>query len=519
MSGTSDPVDRASFEQMRGMPRDLFNERLIERVHPPQWQNPRPRERYNLVVVGAGTAGLNCAAAAAALGGKVALIERNLLGGDCLNVGCVPSKILVRSARVLADMRNAEEFGVRMPAGIETDFGWTMERLRRLRSRLAQHDSAARFRELGVDVFFGDARFCGPDAVDVNGARLRFARAVIATGASAMLPDIPGLAETGVLTNETVFDLTERPKRLLVIGGGPLGCEIAQAFRRLGSEVSLIHRAAQFLPQEEREAAQLLDASFQKDGMQLHLNTEVQRIERGENGKTLHLLKEARQIEIHGDEIVIGAGRAPNVKNLGLEAAGVAYDERKGVQVDDRLRTSNPRIYAAGDVCLATQYTHMAEASARIVIQNALFAGRKKLSDLVVPWCTYTDPEIAHVGLYVRQAHMQKIAVRTYTVPMNDVDRAILDGEEVGFVKISVRAGTDKIIGATVVGRHAGEMINEITLAMVAGVGLKTIGEVIHSYPTQAESIRRAADAYNKSRLTPFWQRLSARWLAWRLGQ
>ncbi len=304
-----------------------------------------------------------------------------------------------------------------------------------------------------------------------------------------------------------------------MIGGGPLGCEIAQAFRRLGSEVSLIHRDAQFLPQEEREAAQMLDASFQKDGMQLHLNTEVQRIERSEHGKTLHLLKEARQTQIHGDEIVIGAGRAPNVKNLGLEAAGVAYEERKGVQVDDRLRTSNPRIYAAGDVCLATQYTHMAEASARIVIQNALFAGRKTLSGLVVPWCTYTDPEIAHVGLYVRQAHMLKIAVRTFTVPMNDVDRAILDGEEVGFVKISVRAGTDKIIGATVVGRHAGEMINEITLAMVAGVGLKTIGEVIHSYPTQAEAIRRAADAYNKSRLTPFRQWLAARWLSWRLGQ
>ena len=512
--------DHASaFEPAPVLPRDLFNERLLECVHPPQWENPTPRERYNLVVIGAGTAGLNCAAAAAALGGKVALIERNLMGGDCLNVGCVPSKILIRAARVLADMRNAEEFGVRMPAGIETDFGWTMERLRRLRARVAHHDSAVRFRRLGVDVFFGNACFIGHDAVEVNGARLRFARAVIATGASAMRPDIPGLAQTGFLTNETVFNLTERPKRLLVIGGGPLGCEMAQAFQRLCSAVTFIHRAPHFLPQEEREAAQLLDEAFQRDGIQLHLNTEVQRVESTQNGKTLHLIKEAKQTTVEGDEILVGAGRKPNVKNLGLEAAGVKYDEKQGVHVDDCLRTSNPRIYAAGDICLETQYTHMAEASARIVVQNALFAGRKKLSALVVPWCTYTDPEIAHVGLYVKQAHMHKIPVRTYTVPMNDVDRAILDGEELGFVKISVRAGTDKIIGATIVGRHAGEMINEVTLAMVAGVGLKTIGEVIHSYPTQAEAIRRAADAYNKTRLTPFRQRLAARWLAWRLSR
>ena len=505
----------AAFEPAPVLPRDVFNERLIARVHPAQWRNPEPLPRYNLVVIGAGTAGLTCAAAVAGLGGKVALIERNLMGGDCLNVGCVPSKILIRSARVLADMRSAEEFGVRIPAGIEADFEWAMERLRRLRARIGQHDSAARFKELGVDVWFGDARFSAHDAVEVGGVTLRFAKAVIATGASAMAPDIQGLAETGFLTNETVFNLTQRPRRLLVIGGGPLGCELAQAFRRLGSEVSIIHRNPQFLPQEEREATQLLAQAFQRDGIQLHLNTEVQRVERRAEGKTLHLLKEAKLTTVDGDEIFVGAGRAPNVKGLNLEVAGVDYDEEKGVHVDDYLRTSNPLIYAAGDVCLTTQYTHMAEATARIVVQNALFKGRKKLSALVVPWCTFTDPEIAHVGLYVRQAHMQKIPVRTYTVPMNDVDRAITDGEEVGFVKIHVRAGSDKIIGATLVGRHAGEMVNEITLAMVAGIGLKTIGEVIHSYPTQAEAIRRAADAYNKTRLTPFLKRLAARWLTW----
>ena len=497
------------------LPRDACNARLISLVHPPQWQNPPPQPRYNLVVLGAGTAGLNCAAAVAGLGGKVALIERHLMGGDCLNVGCVPSKMMIRSARVLADFRNAEQFGVRPPSLVDADFGLAMERMRRLRARISQHDSAARFKELGVDVFFGEARFSAPNAVEVGGVTLRFAKAVIATGARAVTPDIPGLAQAGYLTNETIFNLTQRPARLLVIGGGPLGCELAQAFHRLGSTVSIIQCQPRFLPQEEREAAQLLAQAFQRDGIQLHLNTEVQRVERQEQGKVVHLRKEARETAVTTDEILVGAGRAPNVERLNLEAADVRYDDTIGVHVNDFLQTSNPAIYAAGDVCLATQYTHMAEASARIVVQNALFRGRKRLSALTVPWCTFTDPEIAHVGLYVRQAHEKRIPVKTFTVPMNDVDRAITDGEEGGFVKIHVEAGSDRILGATIVGRHAGEMINEISLAMVAGIGLKTISGVIHSYPTQAEAIRRAADAYNKTRLTPLLKRFATRWLAW----
>ncbi len=496
-------------------PNDLHNVRLAARVHPPHWQNPTPEKRYNLVVIGAGTAGLNCAAAVAGLGGKVALIERHLMGGDCLNVGCIPSKILIRSARVMTDFRNAEDFGVPPPTGIDTEFGLTMERLRRLRARISQHDSAARFRELGVDVFFGNARFVSAEAIEVDGAVLRFAKAVIATGARSVDPRIPGIADVGYLSNETVFNLTDRPARLMVIGGGPLGCELAQAFHRLGSKVSIIQREPRFLPREEREAAQLLAQSFQRDGMQLHLNTEALRVEPSPQGKIVHLLKEARPSTVVVDEIFVAAGRAPNVEGLNLEAAGVRYDDTIGVHVNDFLQSSNPAIYAAGDVCLSTQYTHMAEASARIVVQNALFKGRRKLSALIIPWCTFTDPEIAHVGLYVSQAHERGIAVKTYTVPMNDVDRAITDGEEVGFVKIHVKAGSDRIIGATIVARHAGEMINEISLAMVAGVGLRTIAEVIHSYPTQAAAIRLAADAYNRTRLTPTLKRLSSRWLAW----
>jgi len=501
--------------ELRLLPHDKHNARLVSHVHPLDWHNPKPIPCYNLVVIGAGTAGLISAAAVAGLGGKVALIERHLMGGDCLNVGCVPSKMLIRSSRLYADFHNAEQFGARPPNGVEVDFEMAMERMRRLRARISQHDSAKRFQDLGVDVLFGDAHFSEPNAVQVAGLTLRFKKAVIATGARAVTPSIPGLAEAGYLTNETVFNLTQRPSRLLVIGGGPLGCELAQAFRRLGSEVTIIQHEPQFLPKEEREAAQLLAHAFGRDGIHVHLNTEVKQVDRSEQGKLVHVVSEGKQTTLAADEILAGTGRAPNVEGLNLEAAGVDYDGKKGVCVNDYLQTSNSSIYAAGDICLTTKFTHMAEASARIVVQNALFKGRKKLSALTIPWCTYTDPEIAHVGLYVREALEKGIPVKTFTIPMNDVDRAITDGEEEGFVKIHIKEGTDRILGATIVARHAGEMINEISLAMVAKIGLKTLGEVIHSYPTQAEAIKKAADAYNKTRLTPLFKRFSTSWLAW----
>ena len=349
----------------------------------------------------------------------------------------------------------------------------------------------------------------------VRGATLRFAKAVIATGARAQQPSIDGLDAAGYLTNETVFNLTERPRRLMVIGGGPLGCELAQAFARLGSEVTIAQRDPFFLPGEERDAAEILSQALARDGIRVWLNTEVKKVVRSGGEKRVQLVSYDQEALVAVDEILVGAGRAPNVEGLNLEAAGVEYDEDEGVHVDDFLRTTNRRIYAAGDVALQLKFTHAADASARIVVQNALFLGRKKLSSLTIPWCTYTDPEIAHVGMYVREARERRIPVKTFTVPMSDVDRAVADGEEEGFVKIHVREGTDRILGATIVARHAGEMINEITLAMVAGIGLRTISRVIHSYPTQAEAIRKAADAYLSTRLTPFFKKLSARWLAW----
>ncbi len=496
-------------------PVDAHNLNLLSNIHPPDWKNPEPSPRYNLVVIGAGTAGLVTAAGAAGLGAKVALVERHLMGGDCLNVGCVPSKAIIRSSRAVAELQDAAQFGLRVPPGVETDFAAVMERMRRLRARISEHDSAKRFKDLEVDVFLGEARFSGRDTVEVDGKTLKFKKAVIATGTRPAHPKIEGLAEAGFLTNETVFSLTERPRRLAVIGGGPIGCELAQAFRRLGSEVTLFHNASHILNREDSDAAEIIQQSFIRDGIRLILNCKTTRVEKKNGEKVIHIECGGKKDEIAVDEILVGAGRAPNVEGLNLETVGVKYDKREGVVVNDRLQTTNPRIYAAGDICLKYKFTHTADATARIVIQNALFGGRKKLSALTISWCTYTDPEIAHVGMYERDARERRIDVDTFTRPLNDVDRAIADGEEDGFVKVHVKKGTDKILGATIVARHAGEMISEMTLAIVGNLGLRTLSNVIHTYPTQAEAIKQVADAYNRTRLTPFIKGLFSRWLTW----
>lgn len=498
------------------LPHDAHNEALVSNVHPVDWQNPEPVPRYNLVVIGGGTAGLVTAAGAAGLGAKVALVERHLLGGDCLNVGCVPSKCIIRSSRVVSDIRDAIQFGLRVPEGTEVDFPAVMERMRRLRARISDHDSVRRFKELGVDVFLGEGHFSGAETVEVEGKALKFKKAVIATGTRPVHPAIEGIAEVGFLTNETVFSLTERPRRLAVIGGGPIGCELAQTFRRLGCEVTLFHNASHILNREDSDAAEIIQQSFIRDGIHLILNCKTKRVEKKNGDKVIHIDCGGKTDTIAVDEILVGAGRSPNVEGLNLEGVGVKYDKREGVKVNEQLQTTNPRIYAAGDICLKYKFTHTADATARMVIQNALFFGQRKVSALTIPWCTYTDPEIAHVGMYEQDAKEKGIEVETYVRPLKDVDRAITDGEEEGFVKVHVKKGTDEILGATIAARHAGEMISELTLAIVGNLGLKTLGQVIHTYPTQAEAIKQVADAYNRTRLTPFIKGLFARWLAWR---
>jgi pyruvate/2-oxoglutarate dehydrogenase complex dihydrolipoamide dehydrogenase (E3) component len=494
---------------------DAHERERLQNIHPSGWRNPQPKDQYNLVVIGAGTAGLVAAHAAAALGAKVALVERHLLGGDCLNVGCVPSKTLIRTARLYAEMRNAEHYGAKIPSDIRVNFSSVMQRMRAARARISRVDSVHRLIEAGVDVFFGTARFCATNALTVDGAKLHFKKALIATGARPDMPAIPGLAEAGYLTNENVFDLTELPRRLMVIGGGPLGCELAQAFCRFGAQTIIAEEKPMFLPKEERDAAQILSNAFMQDGIEVRLNTEAVKVRVEQGQKLVDLVSADYKTTVAVDAILAGTGRVPNVDDMDLEVAGVDYDNEVGIRVNDFLQTSNPRIYAAGDACLEHKFTHTADASARIVVQNALFLGRKRVSALTIPWCTYTDPEVAHVGLYVRGAQAQGIPVKSFTIPMHDVDRAITDSEQEGFVKIHVKEGTDRILGATIVARHAGEMINEITLAMVTGIGLRTLSRIIHAYPTQAEAIRKAADAYNRSRLTPTVKWLFRHWLAW----
>jgi pyruvate/2-oxoglutarate dehydrogenase complex dihydrolipoamide dehydrogenase (E3) component len=499
------------------LPHDESNERLAQNVRPREWKNPSPASRYNLVVIGAGTAGLVTAAGAAGLGAKVALIERDRMGGDCLNAGCVPSKGIIRAGRAAHDARSAAQFGVTCGDAISIDFKKAMERMRRIRAGLSEHDSAERFsRELGADVFFGTGKFLGPDSIGVGGTVLRFKKAAICTGTRPAAPAIPGIEEAGYLTNENVFQLTELPARLIVIGGGPIGCELAQTFARLGSRVTLLHAHGHVLPREDDDAAALVQKSLVRDGVELLLDVKVIQAARRGRDKIVSVEHRGGKKEQAADEILVGIGRAPNVEGLDLEKAGIAFDPRLGIGVDDRLRTTNPRVYAAGDICFPYKFTHTADALARIVIANALFGGRQKGSSLVIPWCTYTDPEVAHVGMYENDARRRGIDVHTLTVPLSDVDRAVLDGETEGFARVHLKKGTDKILGATIVARHAGDMINELTLAMTAGLGLSAIGKTIHPYPTQGEAVKKLSDAYNRMRLTPLIKKALTTWLAWR---
>ncbi|KAF4515797.1 hypothetical protein B566_EDAN000032 [Ephemera danica] len=505
------------------LPDDEHNQRLIANVHPSDWVNPEPSGRYNLVVIGAGTAGLITAVIAASVGAKVALIEQHLMGGDCLNVGCVPSKGMIRAARAWADLRTAAEFGLHIPAGVQYDFGAAMARMRKLRARISHHDSAQRYTHLGVEVFIGTARFAGPDTVTVEGPAgnrtLRFVNAAICTGARASALSVPGLQEAGYLTNETVFSLTELPPRLAVIGAGPIGCELAQAFARFGSQVYVIEAQHGILPNEDRDAAQIVEQQMAKDGVQFLCCGKDLKISKADGGKHLTVDSHGQQYDVTVDEILVGVGRTPNVEGLGLDAVGVEFD-KTGVTVNGRLQTSNPRIFAAGDVCSRYKFTHAADAMAQIVIQNALFPhpfglGYASVDALIMPWCTFTEPEVAHVGMYEKDAKEKGLEVETYTFKLDEVDRAILDGEDDGFARVHIQKGSDKILGATIVAAHAGEMISEFSVLMKAGLGAKAIAGTIHPYPTQAEVTKKVVNLWRKAHFTPATKSWLMKLFAW----
>lgn len=494
------------------VPTDEHNRTLVENVHPEGWENPTPEGRYNLVVLGAGTGGLISAVVAASLGARVALIERHLMGGDCLNVGCVPSKGVISAARAFQGVRESPNFGVRLAGEPEIEFSAVMERMRRIRTEISHHDSAKRYRdEIGVDVYLGEGRFTSKDSIEVDGRTLRFARAIIATGARAAVPQIPGLEEAGYLTNENLFTLTELPKRFAVVGSGPIGCEIAQSFARFGSQVEVVEMADRILPREDEDVAQIVAERFREEGVNLRTSTGLEGVSRRGEARVLHL---AGGEELEVDQLLVAIGRAPNVVGIGLEEAGVAFDKRRGVSVNSYLQTTNRRIYAVGDVGYQYKFTHAAEATAGIAVQNALFLRTKKVDSLVVPWCTYTAPEVAHVGISESEAAGGNSGIITYTHDLGTVDRARLEGAR-GLVKLHA-SPKGKLLGATIVAEHAGEMIGELVLAIEKGLKLSDLNGVIHPYPTQAEAIKRAAAGPLKAKLTPRVKGVLNRWMAWR---
>lgn len=505
------------------LPNDEHDRVLAENVHPSNWVNPEPSGRYNIVVLGAGTAGLITAVIAASLGAKVALIEKLLMGGDCLNVGCVPSKGVIRAARAWADLRKAEAFGLHIPPGVKYDFGAAMARMRKLRARISHNDSAHRYTKLGVDVYIGSGRFTSGDTIQVEGKAgnrtLKFIRAAICTGARASTPPTPGLKEAGYLTNETVFSLTELPRRIGVIGAGPIGCELAQSFARFGSQVYLIEAMHGIMPNEDRDAAELVEQQMIKDGVTVLCCGKDLRVNKTDQGKRLTVDSHGQQYDVTVDEILVGVGRTPNVEGLGLETVRVDFDQN-GVKVNGRLQTSNARVFAAGDICSRYKFTHAADAMAQIVVQNALFPhpfglGYASVDSLVMPWCTFTEPEVAHVGMYEKDAKAKGIDVETYTFKLDEVDRAILDGEEEGFARVHIQKGTDTILGATIVAAHAGDMISEFSVAMKAGAGAKTIAGTIHPYPTQAEVNKKVVNLWRKAHFTQGTKNMLMKLFAW----
>lgn len=480
-------------------------------AHPTDWTNPTPHGRYDLVVLGGGTGGLVAAAGAAGLGARVALVERHLLGGDCLNVGCVPSKGLIAAARAWHAASAAHAFGGPSVTDEGVDATIALERMRAARADIAPNDGAARFAGLGVDVFLGDGAFVAADAIAVGPATLAYRRAVLATGGRPAVPPIDGLAEVGFLTNESVFDLARLPARLVVIGGGPIGCELAQAFARLGVRIALVDRGERLLSKEDADAAEVVQAAMARDGVRLELGVALERATRGPGGVAVEGARGGEPVRVEGDAILVAAGRRPNVEGIGLERAGIATSER-GVVVDARLRTTNRRVFAVGDVNGTQQFTHLADAQARLALQNAFFLGRGRHDRLVVPRVTYTSPELATVGMTRAEARERGVETDEVTVAFEHVDRAIVEHDTQGFARVLLRRGSDAIVGVTVVGEAAGEIVGEASVAMTNGLSLGKLGAAIHPYPTRAEVLRKAADQHRRTRLTPTVRRLFDLW-------
>ena len=456
-------------------------------------------KRYDLVAIGGGTAGLVSAAGAASLGARVALVERDKLGGDCLYRGCVPTKALVKSARVAHLVRHSEEYGVR-GTDSEVDFPAVMARMRRVIERAGEHDSPARFRELGVDVFEDEARFEAPDLLSIDGRTLKAASVIVATGSHPTAPPVEGLEEAGYLTNVGALELERLPRSLIVIGSGPIGCEFAQIFSRFGSSVTMLSSSPLPLPKEDPEVGEVLKDVLVSGGVDFRggYRAEEVRLENGEKVVTA-VNGQGEKVEPRGAEILVAAGRAPTVGSLALENAGIGL-EGWGLVVDEHLKTTAPNVYAAGDITGKYLFTHVAEYQGRTALRNALFPVKSKADYRVVPWTTFTDPEVARVGLTEEQARREHDRVEVFRQPFADVDRAMADGETTGFVKI-VSGKRGRILGGHIVGPDAGNLIHEVVLAMQKDIPVQALSTTIHVYPTLSQANQRAADNYYRERL------------------
>jgi pyruvate/2-oxoglutarate dehydrogenase complex dihydrolipoamide dehydrogenase (E3) component len=459
------------------------------------------RPEFDIVVIGGGSGGLVVAAGGSALGAKVALVERRRLGGDCLWTGCVPSKALLRSARVAWEMRHADRWAL-APAEPQPDLVQVMARVRAVIGNIEPHDSPERFRGLGVDVIIGNGRFVAPDAFVVNDRRLTARSFVIATGSRPALPPIPGLDSVPYLTNETVFDLREPVPSLVVVGGGPIGTELAQAFRRLGSDVTLVDVAPGLLAREDRDVAAVVQQALAAEGVSCHFSATVSRVAGRAGAIAVTVRAEAgTERTLAATHLLVATGRTLNTDGLGLAAAGVRMEGPR-IVVDDRLRTSQRHIYVIGDAAGGYQFTHLAEHHAGIVLRHALFRMAWTRPSAVLPWCTFTDPELARVGLSEAEAVARGVAHRVYRFPFADIDRAQADGETAGFAKL-LTDPKGRLLGAAIVGPHAGELIAEYALALAQGLTASDIAGVIHTYPTLASISRRVADQRMKEGLTP----------------
>ena len=473
----------------------------------------------NLIVIGAGSAGLVAAYIAAAVNARVTLIEKHRMGGDCLNTGCVPSKALIKSARVAALIRRAGEFGIKA-APPEVDFRLVMGRVRAVIDQIKPHDSVERYKGLGVECIQGEARITSPWTVAVNGLTLSARSLIIATGAGPFIPPIPGLAEIDYLSSDNLWRLDTLPKRLLVLGGGPIGCELAQAFQRLGSRVTQVEREARLLGREDPEIARLVQRRFAEEGVDIRAGHRAREVIQKDGRQRLVCEHNGQSVEIEFDRILCAVGRAPNSAGFGLEELGVKLNPDRTIRVNEKLQTSIPNIYACGDVAGPYQFTHTAAHQAWYAAVNALFGRFKrfKADYTVIPWATFTDPEVARVGLNEQDARREGIRYEVTHYGLDELDRAITEGEARGVVKVLTAPGRDKILGATIVGEHAGELITEYINAMRQGFGMNKILGTIHIYPTLSEANKFAAGAWKQAHAPRFALALLKKYHRWMLS-